>query len=164
MNPVNYREYNNQDKSFVIAGLCEIEKLERDQTTSLIVADDFPQKIALWVDNIDASPSNLIIILEKHAKACGFIIAIVESQPNHFTQFNMHGLIQALWIDPSQRNKGLAAALVKQALDSFAEYKIPYCDIAYHPQNQPAKKFWAKMGFTNAQITSRKFLGIKPEA
>jgi len=161
METFNFRDYQQADNTFVSNGLCQIEKVERDESTSLKISEDFKSKISIWVEQIDSTPSNLIIIAEKSHQICGFIIALVEIQPNQFTQYNTHGLIQAIWVEPEQRKNGLGEALVKQALDSFAEFKIPYCDIAYHPDNKAAKQFWKKMGFNQSQTTARKFLGSR---
>jgi ribosomal protein S18 acetylase RimI-like enzyme len=158
MSSLIFREYLHADNIFVSDALYELEKIERDAITSLKIDDDFNQKISLWITQLHSTPSNLIIMAEINQQVCGFIIAIVEVQNNQFTQYKTHGLIQAIWVEPGQRQKGIGKALVKQALDSFAEFRIPYCDIAFHPDNKTAKTFWEKMGFNKAQVTARKFL------
>ncbi len=161
MNKIHFREYKSDDKQFISEGLIAIEVLERDKQTSLTLSDNFQQQISQWVEIVNSIPSNLIIIAEIDAKPCGFVIGIVEPQQNQFTAYKIHGLIQALWVTPENRQQGIGEMLVKEVLSAFAEFNVPYCDIAYHPNNKPAQKFWEKIGFIQAQATSRKFLQTK---
>ncbi len=158
MKNLNFREYQTDDIQFVADGLNAIEKIEKEKITSLNLTEDFSHQLKLWIETISKQPATLIIIAEKENAAVGFVIAMVQPQANHFTNYNHHGVIQAIWVDPKVSHQGIGTQLVSQVLDSFAEFKIAYCDISYHPKNSVAKSFWKKLGFIDAQVTARKFL------
>ncbi len=158
MDELNFREYLPADNAFVSEGLCAIETLEKNPLTSLATVDNFAETISGYLSKISQQPATLIIIAEKNNQPCGFAIGIVEPQSNPFTSFNMRALIQAVWVKPDCCRKGIGKSLVEELLASFSEFEVPYCDLAYHPNNKTAQKFWENLGFTNAQITARKFL------
>ena len=155
---ITFTEYSNKYQHFVYQGLLDIHRIEKDGLTDLKISDDFDFQIEQWLNTISQQPSSLIIIAIQNNLPVGFIMGMVEPQINKFSQYNLHGLIQALFVSEQNRKQSVGHKLVLEMLSSFNEHSIPYCDLSYHPQNTIAEKFWVKQGFIPAQIISRKFL------
>ncbi len=145
-------------ETYVYQGLLDIHCLEKDNLTELEEADDFKFQIKNWLQQVSNQPASLIIIALKDDQAVGFIMGMVEPQTNQFSRYKLHGLIQALYVNPNHRRQGIGQQLVEQLEMAFIEHRVPYCDLSYHPKNITARKFWKKLGFIPAQIISRKFL------
>jgi len=152
------REAQTQDVKFLLQGVEQIQILEKDNKTDLKLSTNFNQEIEKWLLDLIEMPAGLVIILNVSGEDCGFIIGLVEPQHNNFSDYSMHGIIQALFIKDEYRRKKMGSLLVNELISSFKEHQIQYCDISYHPQNQIAKQFWSQLGFIDAQIIARKML------
>lgn len=155
---ITFTEYSDKFKHFVVQGLLDIHRIEKDTRTDLKVSDDFDFQIEQWLQNVIQQPASLIILASKNSQPVGFIMGMVEPQNNSFSQYNLHGLIQAIFVPKANRRQHIGQQLVDEMLSSFNEHCIAYCDLSYHPQNAVAMKFWERQGFIPAQIISRKFL------
>lgn len=158
---IKVREGNQTDLPFILEGLADIQSNERDSETDLELSESFLDELKTWVINLFDTPSSLIIVMENQQLPIGFVIGMVEPQHNPFSNYNYHGIIQAIYVCEQYRLKGFATQLVNEIMDSFQEHLIPYVEISYHPINKRAQKFWKKMGFANAQVIARKFLSTK---
>lgn len=129
----------------------------------LPLVENISELIENWLANLITDNNCLIIIAmdETEKVPLGLVIGYLQLQPNEFTIFDMHGVIQMVWVDVEQRKKGLASQLVKQMEDTFKNLKIPYCDIQYSATNTEAKGFWEKAGYQKTSQSCRKMLNME---
>ena len=159
--PYSFREAAIDDISLIKQWTNDLMVHEAlDKNTELPLADDIEQLIEDWLMNLITDNNSLIIIASDEATNpplnLGFIVGLLQLQPNNFTQFNMHGVIQMLWVDPKQRKKNLASQLLIHMEDTFKNLKVPYCDIQYSDTNKEAEAFWDKAGYTKVSHSCRK--------
>jgi len=161
--PYSFREATIDDLSLIkqwTNDLMNHEALEKN--IELPLADDINRLIQDWLINLITDNNSLIIIASDETTnppvSLGFIVGLLQLQPNSFTKFNMHGVIQILWVDPAQRKKGLAIQLVKYMEDTFKNLKIPYCEVQYSDSNDEALVFWEKAGYISVSHSCRKIL------
>ncbi len=165
MVPVNYtfREATIDDLSKIFKWTEELMDHETlDKQIELPLADDIHDLLQEWLKNLISDNNSLIIIATNELLPApadvGFIVGFLQFQPNNFTKFNMHAVIQMVWVDPEQRKKGLALQLVKHMEDSFKNLKIPYCEVQYSDTNNEAEAFWGRAGYNIISHSCRKML------
>jgi len=126
----------------------------------LPLTDNVSELIEDWLKNLISDNNSLIIIAMDNLLNIpkGLIIGYLQLQPNEFTQFSMHGIIQMVWVEKEQREKGLARQLVVHMEDTFKNLQIPSCEIQYSSTNNGAKAFWDKLGYRAVSHNCRKFL------
>jgi len=133
-----------------------------DNSIELQLKPNIAEQLETWLKNLVTDNNSLIIIatdetIKPHLPA-GLIIGYLQPQPNEFTLFNMHGIIQMVWVEKDYRNKGIASLLVKHMEDTFQNLDVPYCEIQYSDSNTEAKAFWNKAGYKVVGHHSRKML------
>ncbi|RMH45294.1 MAG: GNAT family N-acetyltransferase, partial [Gammaproteobacteria bacterium] len=114
-----------------------------------------------WVNALDQQPSALVTVGEYHRKPVGFLIGEADTTPNPLSEWQKRAFIHALWVSPEHRKQGIGRKLVETFEAAIREYDIPYCDLAYHPKNEIAQRFWQAVGYQPAQMTARKIFGLQ---
>lgn len=158
--PYLFREANIDDLSSILnwtESLMDHEAL--DSIIELELSTDIAIELKTWLTNLIDDDNTLIVIAinELTKSPVGIIIGYLQSQPNKFTIYEVHGVIQMVWVDLEQRQQGLAAKLVNAIEETFVNLDIPYCEIQYSQSNTEAAAFWEKVGFQVVNHTSRKF-------
>jgi ribosomal protein S18 acetylase RimI-like enzyme len=106
-----------------------------------------------WTAAADLQPA-----IPKSDSLLGFALGFLQTQPNPFTPFQSHGVIQLLWVDDAWRGQGIARGLVSQLVAVFKESGAGYIEIQHIAANVPAASFWQDSGFDVCGMTRRKFL------
>ena len=156
----SFREATLDDLPIILGwteSLMEHEAL--DTLFELELSSDISSQLKTWVRNLISDENTLIIIaIDDSSNApVGVIIGYLQQQPNAFTIYESHGVIQMVWVDVHRRQQGLAAKLVQSMEETFINLSIPYCEIQYSQSNKEAESFWHKVGFHVVSHTSRKF-------
>lgn len=141
--------------------LCQwTMSLQQEETgpDDLPVLVDLGERLYPWLENYLRDPNALLLIAETEGRACGFGLGFLASQPNSFTPYLFHGVIQLIWIEPAQRRHGIAAQMVNAMEDVFREHGVPYIDIQHTAVNQLATNFWQNAHYNQVAVTRRKFL------
>jgi len=162
-NHFTFREATIDDLSLILRwtqNLMDHEAMDKD--IELPLNHNIYELLEDWLTNLIKDNNSLLIVAtnetESPHQACGLIIGYLQLQPNNFTPFNMHGVIQMVWVEEGYRSKGLASQLVKHMEDTFNNLKIPYCEIQYSDTNDEAKSFWEKSGYQVVSHSCRKML------
>jgi len=124
----------------------------------LQVNANFPELVQQWLAELIEHQHTLIMLAEQDQQPVGMIFGYITPQPNNFTPYPCHGVIQTIWVDPVHRRKGIAQQLVKGMETCMLDNNVPYIEIQYLPGNQEAELFWQQQGYLPAHTTSRKFL------
>jgi ribosomal protein S18 acetylase RimI-like enzyme len=155
----NFREATMADLELLVTWTSELMRHERlDESIELPLANDIDGKLNTWLAGLVEDNNCLVIMAEDAKGPCGLAIAAIQAQPNGFTPFEMHGVIQMVWVEPALRKQGLANILVGYIEQTFKALKVPYCEIQYSATNKEAEGFWAKMGYQVVSHNSRKML------
>ncbi|MFT5453073.1 MAG: ribosomal protein S18 acetylase RimI-like enzyme [Enterobacterales bacterium] len=159
----SFREAKINDLPLIVKWTEDLMEHEAmDESIEISLDDNVSELVSDWLTNLITDNNSLIIIAtddsQTPAKATGLIIGYLQLQPNNFTIFNMHGVIQLVWVEKELRKTGLATQLVLHMEDTFKNLNVPYCEIQYSDSNSEAKAFWEKSGYTKVSHTCRKML------
>jgi len=124
----------------------------------LPVVDDLPVHLQKWIHDLLSTPNALLLVAEQGSAPLGFALGFLHTQPNPFTPFQSHGVIQLLWVDDEWRGQGIARDLVGQLVAVFKDAGAGYIEVQHIAANVPAASFWQDAGFDVCGVTRRKFL------
>ena len=88
----------------------------------------------------------LCLVAELDGTAVGFLLGAVLVRPRVFAH-RSYGHIYDLFVDPTQRNRGVGESLVNEALAWFRSRHVEKVDLYTHARNEMGLRFWKKMGF-----------------
>ncbi len=158
-----FREATVEDLPLILKWTEQLMAHESlDKTIELQLKENISQLLEEWLKNLISDNNSLIIIAIDKSKrpvcSAGLIVSYIQLQPNDFTQYALHGVIQMVWIDKKYRNNGLASQLVDYVEETFIDMSIPYCEIQYSNTNHEAEAFWHKSGYQKTSHNCRKIL------
>jgi len=160
----HFRQANSDDLDQILVWTESLMTHEaHDENIEVPLSTDIHQQLKEWLSNLINDNNSLVIIADDHAdeklaKSLGMIIGLLQLQPNEFTKYELHGVIQMVWVAEEQRRKGLAHQLVAHMEQTFSNLNVPYCEIQYSTINREAEEFWNSVGYTAVSVTSRKIL------
>jgi ribosomal protein S18 acetylase RimI-like enzyme len=124
----------------------------------LPVVNNLAPLLGNWLNDLLSNPNSLILIAEDSQGPIGFILGFLQIQPNPFTIFQSHGIIQLVWVEERVRQQGIAAKLVEQMTTVLRESGAGYIEIQHIAANVPAVQFWQNQGYEACGVIRRKFL------
>jgi len=159
----SYKEATIDDLSLILKWTKRLMSHEAlDQDIELQLKKNISTLLKEWLKNLISDKNSLIIIANDESKtplsSAALIIGYIQLQPNDFTQYTFHGVIQMIWVEEEYRNKGLASQLVDYIEDAFRHLDIPYCELQYSDTNLEAETFWLKSGYHKVSHHCRKML------
>ncbi len=159
----SYREATLEDWPLILKWTKQLMAHERlNNDIELQLKKNISFLLEEWLKNLIADNNSLVIITSDNSKTppspVGLIIGLIQIQPNNFTLYEFHGVIQMIWVEQTYRNNGLASQLVSYVEESFKQMDIPYCEIQYSDTNHEAEEFWFKSGYQKVSCNSRKML------
>jgi ribosomal protein S18 acetylase RimI-like enzyme len=103
--------------------------------------------IAYIKDKIEKSASgDSLVLVAQEKDIVGYLTcSINEQRPD--TEIQKIGHIGGVYVIPAYRRRGIAAALIKEALEWLKERKIEYVDLNVDVRNVGAFAAWTGMGF-----------------
>ncbi len=100
---------------------------------------------------------SIVLVAEKAGRLVGYCMGYVEKAlPIHKTK--QHGYISDLYVEDSERGKGLGAELARKAVDFFREKGVKATQITVAVKSEKAQKFWGKLGFSD--FTKRMWIDL----
>ncbi len=122
----------------------------------LMTIEDYDRVYALWLsckgmglNNLDDSREGIGRFLERNPETCfaaeenGEIIGVIIAGND-----GRRGYIYHTAVSPSHRRKGIAAALVSEALSALKKCGINKAALVVFDRNGDGNAFWEKQGFT----------------
>lgn len=104
--------------------------------------------IALWKDKIKNSTSgDGLVLVAEDKDVVGFLNCIINDRNNPNWKIRKTGHIGAVYVSPAYRRRGVAKALIEEALKWLKEQKIEYVDLNVSVQNPAATAAWTALGF-----------------
>jgi len=160
-----FRQANSDDLDQILVWTESLMEHEsHGDEIEVPLANDIHQQLKKWLSDLIHDNSSLVIIAQSDIDESrknvplGMIIGLLQLQPNEFTQFELHGVIQMLWVSQQHRKQGLARQLVNHMEQTFSNLNVPYCEVQYSTINGEAEGFWQNLGYTPVSVTSRKIL------
>lgn len=159
----SFREATIDDLPLILKWTEQLMEHERlDDNIELQLNNKINSLLEEWLKNLISDNNTLIIVASEEAKdrdiPAGLIIGYLQLQPNNFTQYEFHGVIQMVWVEKQYRNSGLATQLLDYIEAIFKDMAIPYCEIQYSDSNSEAEAFWMKSGYQKVSHSCRKIL------
>lgn len=155
------RPATSADLPFLQGAILALESHERHgiEANALRLRADFPEQIERWLTSLLDAPHALVIVAESEDETrVGCVLGFIQQQPNPFTDYQQHGVIQAVWVEEAFRRQGIADGLVTAMESCFGELGIPYVEIQHTVGNAEASAFWQRRGYAQDTMTRRRFL------
>ena len=154
---VEIRKAKAADIAFVI-GLWQGMMEEMGRAESRLEAREGGEVIwARWTGERMRDENSIVLVAEKEGRLLGYCVAHVEKAlPVH--KMKEHGYISDLYIEESERGKGIGGTLARRALDFFREKGLKAVQITVAVKNEKAEEFWRKLGF--ADFTKRMWVEL----
>lgn len=118
--------------------------------------NDYEAVYALWLsckgmglNDLDDSKEGIERYLRRNPDTC--FVAVSENEIIGVIlagNDGRRGFIHHTAVSPSHRNQGIAAALVKKALEALKNCGINKVSLLVFKRNETGNAFWEKMGFT----------------
>lgn len=94
-------------------------------------------------------------VAEQDAQVLAFLLARLKRSPAYFGG-QIVGEISDLYVDESLRSQGVAAHLVRLAMDQFEALQVHSVEVQVMAQNEGGRRFWLNQGFTLELVQVRK--------
>ena len=97
------------------------------------------------------SPDVIGLIAYDNNRPCGFVMGLVGSYINGSMDWECRDsvTISRNWVDPKARRKGIATKLTKTIKDWACEKGAKHLELQVTENNEVAKSFYKKLGFTD---------------
>ena len=106
-------------------------------------------ELARWYRSLLEKPTTRIWIAEEDGSPAGYLLALVHDAPeNPFVRARRWFEIDQLAVDPSRRKRGIARALVLQAVSTAKAEGILDIEAASWSFNVGAREMFRRLGFT----------------
>lgn len=157
---IDIRRAEREDLLTVASWFSELEEAESVGLGDLRLprSEDFNMRLDLFLESVLQDKFAFLRIAEVDGIPVGMIHAQVRQHPGALSAHDVSGYIQALWVQPVSRGKGVASALLESIERDFALINIPYCEVAATACNQKAAYFWKTKGYKVVTNQSRKNL------
>lgn len=153
------RQANDNDHQQLLQWTQCLQAYEAEHGKAMLqVSDNIERYLEQWLKELQHNASSLILVAELDQKPAGFILGALLMQPNPFTVYQSHGVVQLLWVDEQYRQHAIASRLLEQISAVFKELGAGYIEIQHIAANVPAVNFWQKHGFEACGVIRRKFL------
>ena len=156
---VTIRQAQNSDHTKLLQWTLALQAYEAQHGHAMLsVVDNLPALLAGWLRDLQQNPQVLILIAENNGEPIGYILGLLQQQPNPFTVYQCHGVVQLLWVDDALRQQGIAAQLLDKMTSVFRELGAGYIEIQHIAAEVPAAAFWQKHGYDACGVIRRKFM------
>ncbi len=88
-----------------------------------------------------------LILVAQDKEIVGFLMCAITDLRDPQWKIGKMGHIGAVYVVPAYRRRGIAAALMKEALKWMKESKVEYVELNVDVQNVAANAAWTAMGF-----------------
>ena len=86
------------------------------------------------------------VVAEENGKVVGYIMCRIETGLSNF-RIIKRGHVISIAVLPRYRRRGIAHALMKEAMQNMVSYKAKECFLEVRVSNVPAIRLYQKMGF-----------------
>lgn len=114
--------------------------------------DDVAERYERWLPQRAADPRSVFLIAEQEPSPpappviVGFLVGSVEANIPVYS-LREYGFIHDVWVEPAHRGRGLASALVDEALTRFRAMGVAQVRLETAAGNEAARSLFAARGF-----------------
>ncbi len=147
---VGFEVIDENEEEYIMS--CELNGF----TIRKMTINDYEEVYALWLscsgmglNDVDDSREGIARFLERNPDTC-FVAVINEKIIGVIIAGNdgRRGYIYHTAVSPDHRGRGIARALVKNALDALEKCGITKVALVVFKRNETGNAFWEKIGFT----------------
>jgi len=92
-----------------------------------------------------------LVVAEESGRLVGFVAGRVRAMPRHLGG-EAAGWITEVWVEPSHRSRGVAAAMVGVSVDWFRGQGIRRIELQIVVGNDAARRLYARLGFAEELV------------
>jgi ribosomal protein S18 acetylase RimI-like enzyme len=113
----------------------------------------------LWVESIAKTLGRVsyLLVASSAGQVRGFAHGALRFLPDYLGG-HLTGNITHIFVAPEERGSGMAAELLRSLEEWFISKKVHSIDLQVIPDNEGARKFWAKAGYPVELIQHRKII------
>ena len=104
-----------------------------------------------WLCAVSEDPRALVFVAEEDGQVIGFLAALVETDVPIYA-CDEYAVVFALWVEPAQRRRGAATALLELAAREYAAMGIRQIRIRTAMANTPGRTLLERAGFSPATV------------
>lgn len=114
--------------------------------------DDVAERYERWLPQRAADPRSVLLVAEaaspqpRPPMVVGFLVGAVETNIPIYT-LREYGYIHDVWVEPAHRARGIASALVDEALRRFGAMGVTQVRLETAAENEAARRLFASRGF-----------------
>ena len=99
-----------------------------------------------WMARAAGSADGVFYVAEEAGQVVGFLLGQVQEEYAMY-RTGRYGMVHDLWVEPEQRRRGIARALVTAALDQFRQAGLSQARLDSATNNAAAQRLFAQCGF-----------------
>lgn len=104
-----------------------------------------------WLPQRATDPRSVFLVAEAGGPLAGFLVGTVE-QSIPIYKVKEFGFIHDVWVEPAHRRRGLARALVEDAVRRFGAIGITQVRLETAAMNETARSLFASCGFRTSTV------------
>lgn len=129
----------------LVRSLCDLH--EARDPDRFKVLPDVLERYARWLPERAADPRSVLLVAERRdGSLAGFTVGTVEPEIPIFW-IPECGMIHDVWVEPADRRRGVALALVEAAVERFRSIGVAQVRLHTAAFNDPARAVFARAGF-----------------
>jgi ribosomal protein S18 acetylase RimI-like enzyme len=97
------------------------------------------------------NPAAVLLVVEDAARVVGYAYAAIEGY-DYVSLRGPAALLHDLIVDPAFRGRGAGRALLEATLSALAAQHVPRVVLSSAERNEPAQRFFARMGFRRTMV------------
>jgi GNAT superfamily N-acetyltransferase len=112
---------------------------------------DADARFQRWLCAASEDPRALLFVAEENGRIIGFLAALVETDVPIY-ECDEYAIVFALWVEPAQRRRGAATALINLAAREYAAMGIKQLRIRTATANTAGRAMLERAGFAPATV------------
>jgi len=106
-----------------------------------------------FMDLYERFPETFIVV-EENGEIVGYVMCRIETGLPDFGLLGIsrRGHVISIAVLPEHRRKGIATALMKEAMEGMRAYKAKECYLEVRVTNTPAVNLYEKLGFESSRV------------
>lgn len=145
------RDFRESDGEAVRTMMKTLASQRRESDHSLILKDEYARFFGGYMMGFLKNPDAVVKVAEEGGKVVGYAVATRSREPT-FYKFSHVAVLSDVFVDPTQRGKGVARQLL-QALESWARaQKLQAIEVNVFPDHKEELESLKGLGFFEYRV------------
>jgi len=120
------------------------------------LTSDAEERYRGYLNQMMQDANRRIFIAEQDGEAVGYLVAAKGQRPPVLVP-SARGVLEEICVAPTARRRGVAKALVAEAMEWFQQEGMPMVEVGYATDNPISGAFWQAQGFRPYRVTAARF-------